>query len=334
MDRIETLAAGAGGVVVVALLVALLAPGALSGPPAERDPGRVDIADATIQPQDVGGQTVELRVNTTLRHRGNPTRNVSVRLQAIDAESGLLATTRTVSVGELRGERERIVPATLSVDREGGYRIETVVYQDGRRVDTGRQQVSGLQALVPAYARTPITFADERTLPPLGVAVREASGDQTTLDATALLTNQGSTQPANVSVQLTVRQADSNLVADRASADVAAIRPGRTAETTMTVSVPSEYNYYIDGVLRKDGVIVDTTRTAVNLDPSERLAVNETSRDVALEVSDFERDRPTAGADDGAEMEGDSGSATPGFGVPVAALALALGGLFARRRLS
>jgi len=164
--------------------------------------------------------------------------------------------------------------------------------------------------------------------------VREASGDRTTLDATALLTNQGSTQPANVSVQLTVRQADSNLVADRASADVAAIRPGRTAETAMTVSVPSEYNYYIDGVLRKDGVIVDTTRTAVNLDPSERLAVNETSRDVALEVSDFERDRPTAGADDGAEMEGDSGSATPGFGVPVAALALALGGLFARRRLS
>ena len=333
MDRLNALGAGAAGVVVVALVIALLAPGALSGPPAERNPGYVEIADATIQPQAVGGQTVALQVNTTLQHRGNPSPNVSVRLRAIDAESGLLATTRTVSVGELTGERERIAPATLSVDREGGYRIETVVYQDGQRVDTGRQQVSGLQALVPTYARTPIQFADEQTLPPLGVSVREARNGRTTLDTTALLTNRGSTQPANVSVSLIVRQADSNLVADRATADVAGIRPGRTERTTTAVSVPSDYNYYIDGVLRKDGVIVDTVRTTVNLDPSEQLSVNETRRDVDLEVSEFERER-RAETGDGAEMAGESDSATPGFGIPVAALALLLGGLFARRRLS
>ncbi|MFB6233626.1 MAG: PGF-CTERM sorting domain-containing protein, partial [Haloarculaceae archaeon] len=318
---------------VVALLVALLAPGALSGPPSERNPGHVEIADATIQPQAVGGQTATLRINTTLRHRGPPTPNVSVRLQAIDAESGLLATTKRVRVGTLTGERERIVPVSLDVEREGGYRIETVVYQDGRRVDTGRQQVNGLQALVPTYARTPVGFVDERTLPPLGVSVREAGEARTRLAVTALLTNRGSTRLANVSVDLIVRQADSNLVADRASADVTTIRPGRTEGTTMTVSVPSDYNYYIDGVLRKDGVIVETVRTAVNLDPTERIAVNETRRDVELEVSDFEREERTT---DGEGMSGErgdeaSGASTPGFGLPVAALALLIAGLLARR---
>jgi PGF-CTERM protein len=334
MDRIETLAAGAGGVVVVALLVALLAPGALSGPPAERNPGHVDIADATIQPQAVGGQTVGLRVNTTLRHRGNPTQNVSLRLRAIDANSGLLATTKTVGVGELTGERERTVPATLTVERAGGYRIETVVYQDGRRVDTGRKRVNGLQALVPAYARTPTQFVEESTLPPLGVSVREATDAETTLDITALLTNRGAAQPDDVQVSVIVRQADSNLVADRAAADVGTIDPGQTAETSMTVSVPSEYNYYVDGVLTKDGVIVDTVRTAVNLDPSERIAVNETRQDVSLEVSDFERERrPT---EDGERRDPPAASedGTPGFGVPVAVLALVSGGLLARRQIS
>ena len=105
------------------------------------------------------------------------------------------------------------------------------------------------------------------------------------------------------------------------------------ADATAEVTVPSDYNYYIDGVLRKDGVIVDTVRTTVNLDPSEQLSVNETRRDVDLEVSEFERER-RAETGDGAEMAGESDSATPGFGIPVAALALLLGGLFARRRLS
>jgi len=332
MDRTKTLAAGAAGVVVVALLVAVLVPGALSAPRAATQPGNVDIADTTIQPQAVGGQTVALQVNTTLRHRGNPSPNVTVRLRAIDAESGLLETTRTVEVGELADDRERVVPATLSVAREGGYRIETVVYQDGQRVDTGRQEVRGLAALVPEYARTPIQFADETTLPPLGVSVQAATERQATLDITAQLINRGSVQSDDVEVSVIARQADSNLVADRDAADVATIEPGRTTGTTLTVSVPNNYNYYVDGVLKKDGVIVDTTRTAVNLNPSERIAVNETRQSVELEVSDFERDRRPDRDEERVEAGGESDSATPGFGVPVAALALLVGGLLARRR--
>jgi PGF-CTERM protein len=332
MDRTKTLAAGAAGVVVVALLVALLAPGALSAPRAATQPGSVDIADTTIQPQAVGGQTVALRANTTLRHRGNPSPNVTVRLRAIDAESGLLETTRTVDVGELADDRERVVPATLDVAREGGYHIETVVYQDGQRVDTGRQEVRGLAALVPEYARTPIQFADETTLPPLGVSVQAATESQATLDITAQLINRGSVGSDDVEVSVIARQADSNLVAARDTADVATIEPGRTTGTTLPVSVPNNYNYYVDGVLKKDGVIVDTTRTAVNLNPSERIAVNETKQSVELEVSDFERDRRLDREEQRADAAGESDSATPGFGVPVAALALLLGGLLARRR--
>ncbi|ERH07727.1 MAG: PGF-CTERM archaeal protein-sorting signal [Halonotius sp. J07HN4] len=332
MDRTKTLAAGAAGVVVVALLVAVLAPGALSAPRSATQPGSVDIADTTIQPQAVGGQTAALQINSTLRHRGNPSPNVAVRLRAIDTESGLLETTQRVEVAELADDREQTVPATLSVAREGGYRIETVVYQNGQRVDTGRQEVRGLAALIPEYARTPIQFADETTLPPLGVSVQEATESQATLDITTQLINRGSVQSDDVEVSVITRQADSNLVADRDTADVATIDPGRTTGTTMTVSVPNNYNYYVDGVLKKDGVVVDTTRTAVNLNPSERIAVNETKRSVELEVSDFERERQPDTDGEQTETAGESGSSTPGFGVPIAVLALLIGGLLARRR--
>lgn len=330
MNREQILTASAVGVIAVALLVALLAPGAFAGPDEEPiRPGPVDIADVTIQPGAVTGQTATLQINTALRHHGNPTPNVTVRLRAIDAESGLLETTETVEVGELTGERERTVPANLTVAREGGYRIEILVYQDDRRVDTGGRTVSGVEALTPEYARTPIQFSELETLPPIDVSVREAGEERTKLDVATWLTNRGDDPTGNLRVGVVVRQADSNLVADRAESSVKAIDPGRTASTETTVSVPSEYNYYVDAVVWKDGVVVDTSRTAVNLDPSERISVNETRREVEFEVGDFEREggeperRPR-------ETEGVQ-EETPGFGVVVAAVALLAAALVARR---
>lgn len=329
MNREQILTAAAVGVIAVALLTAALAPGAFQGPDEEPiRPGPVDIADVTIQPGTVTGETATLQIDTALRHRGNPTPNVTVRLRAIDSQSGLLETSETVEVGELSGEQERTVPANLTVAREGGYRIEVLVFQDDRRVATGGRTVAGMEALTPEYARTSVQFSELDTLPAIDVSVSEVGDQRTELEIATWLTNEGDEPTGDLRVGIVVRQADSNLVADRSEASVQAIEPGRTSSTTQTVSVPSEYNYYVDAIIWKDDVVVDTARTAVNLDPSERISVNETRREVEFEVGDFERERDeapepreTAAADEEA----------PGFGVVVASVALLVAALVARR---
>ncbi len=45
-----------------------------------------------------------------------------------------------------------------------------------------------------------------------------------------------------------------------------------------SASVPNDYNYYIDAVLLRDGVVIDTARGAANLNPTERLRENVTRR--------------------------------------------------------
>ena len=92
------------------------------------------------------------------------------------------------------------------------------------------------------------------------------------------------------------------------------------------MTVPAEYNYYLDATLWKDGVIVTSTRAAANLDPSETISVNETRREVGLRVADFER-----GDDTGRVPERDAPSTPsaegPGFTAAltfVALLAIAL----------
>ncbi|AUV82831.1 PGF-CTERM sorting domain-containing protein [Salinigranum rubrum] len=332
MPRDRTLAAGAVGLVAVALLVAAAVPGVLADPTDDGPtrPGPVRIAETSIAPGTVSGQTTVLHVQTRLDHRGNPTPNVSVRFRATDAESGFVAATETVDVGTLDEDGETLVQTNLTVEREGGYRIEATVFRDGERVGSGGKTVSGLEALTPEYARTSVGFTDSAALPAVSFSVASVSQNRTTLDLAATLTNRGDSGSENLRVTVVLRQADSNIVAARSEAQVGTIRPGRTETVETQVTVPSEYNYYIDAVLWKDGVVVDTARSAANLDPTERISVNETEREVELRVEDFsgsDDERPRA---EGTEAQTVSTSA-PGFGVGAAVAALLSLALVARR---
>ncbi|MFB6108449.1 MAG: PGF-CTERM sorting domain-containing protein [Haloplanus sp.] len=334
MRRETALAVGAVGVVLVSVVAALLVPGALANPAEERAvrPGPVGISGMAISHGEVTGDTVDLGVETRLSHRGPPAENVSLLVRAVDAESGMVETTRTVDVGDLTGEAEVTATANLTVEREGGYRIETVVYRDGVRVDAGSREIRGLEALRPAYARSSVHFTDSEALPPVSFSVQSVEGNRTTLALQATLTNGGDEQPNDLRVTFTLRQADSNIVADQTAVDVGAIRPGRTETVDSTVTVPSEYNYYVDVVLWKDGVVVDTARGVANLDPTETISVNETRREVDLQVGDFTRGEGGAGGGARPQATGTPVAAGgPGFGPVVALLALVAAGLVARR---
>ncbi|WP_338738256.1 DUF7490 domain-containing protein [Haloplanus salilacus] len=335
MRRETALAGGVVGVVVVAVVAAVLVPGALADPTDDRPvrPGPVDIADMDLSAGDVTGDTVVLNVETRLSHRGPPARNVSLRVQAVDAESGLVETGRSVDVGDLTAEGETAVSTNLTVPREGGYRVRAVAYRDGERVDSGARELRGLEALQPAYARSAVAFADREALPPISFSVAETDDERTTLAMQAALTNGGDDQPEDLEVTLTLRQADSNIVANRTTVPVESVRPGRTETVDTRLTVPSGYNYYIDAVLWKDGVVVDTARGAANLDPSETISVNETRQDVELRVGDFTRGDGGSGDRPVPEATGQpTSSAGPGFGVAVALAALVAAALLVRRK--
>ena len=325
------------GVAVVALLatvaIAALVPGFVSDPAPERDapPARLDVSETTLAVGEVTGETATLDVTAYLAHRGGPADNVTVVVRATDADSGLVADTAKTDLGSVEGETEHEAPVSVTVPREGGYEISALLYVDGQRVDAARASVSGVSALTPPYAETNVVFHRFAAQPAVEYTIQSSDGETTTLDVTSYLTNGGDTPESGLRLVVTARQSDSNVVAARTETTVGGIEPGRTATPSVELSVPENYNYYLDVTLWRDGVILDSTRSVANLDPEETLSANETRREVAFEASDFEtggdgadrpdRDSPTAG-------EGQ-----PGFGPVVAVVAL-LGSLFAARRWS
>ncbi len=341
MDRETTLAASIAAVVVISVVTAALVPGAV----AERDrepvrPVHLDVSEVTIQAGEVSGSTATLVVNTSLRHRGGPADNVTVVVRAVELESGLLQRTVRRELDTVEGETEVTVSQPIDVERTGGYRIETIVYRDGRRVETGAKEVRGVGTLQPEYARTDVEFhrfEGGDALPPIQYTVEDVAGNRTTLELSSFLTNRGDGPSEQLRLVFVVRQSDSNIVAARTAVDVGTIAPGRTASSSATVTVPDNYNYYLDAVLWKDGVIVGSARSVANLDPTEEIRTNVTRRSVGIEVGDFERGQGGAADEpvptDAAEA-GPGAGGVPGFGPGAALAALALAGaaLLARRR--
>lgn len=322
MERESVLAAG----IAVLLAASAVTMAAVPGVVAERDaddlrPGRASIQEMTIGTGGVSDGTVTLSVTTYLQHRGGTSENVSLRVRAVDLESGLVETTRDVDVGSLSGDREVPVGANVSVAREGGYRVEVVLYEDGQRSGTVAKNVRGVGTV---QAGGHVAFHRfDAGLPPVQYSVTDAGADRTTLDVSTYLTNSGAETAGPVTVELVVRQADSNIVAARTTVSVDDVAPGETVTPSATVTVPANYNYYLDAILRRGGVIVDTARSAANLDPEERIEANTTVRDVGLQVEDFEQtdvpDRPQQTSDGG------TGGGVPGFGPVAAVVAVEIG---------
>lgn len=337
--RVETALAGAIAVVaVVGLVVAVAVPGALAGTADE--PGHARLADASVATEEVAPETVTLNVTAALSHYDGTSENLSVRVAVTDLESGLHTTTREVDLATVEGDTELAVPVNVAVPREGGYRIEVLLYQDDQRRDEISREVRGVGDLKPPAAESSVRFHrfDRRvgndTLPSVQTRVEESGDDQVTLEVSAYLTNERGAEPGGLSLEFVIRQAESGLVADRTRVPIDDVPPQHTVTPGALVSVPDGYNYYVDAILWTDGVIVDSARGVANLDPDESIRVNRSDEDGGLTVSDFEHGGDDAAGDDAARAAADRPTEvdTPGFGTAVALVAIAAAVLLARRR--
>jgi len=171
---------------------AVAAPDAIVDPrEADERPGDVRIVDTVVSPGEVRGETAELRLGVDLRHRGSAVENVTVRHRAIGADSGLLVDETTVDVGTVDGGGERTINGSVDVEREGGYRIETVVFADGERRASQTTRVGGVAALTPDYADSRVGFTESNVWPTVAVSVSEADNQTATLSVSLSVTNRG-----------------------------------------------------------------------------------------------------------------------------------------------
>jgi len=301
---------------------AIAVPGALSEPRDDVRESYLSLQEPYVNAHDVSGQTVTLSLDSRLEHRGGTAENVTVETRAIDAETGLVETTERQSLGEVSGDRDVPFTTNLTVERSGGYRIETRVFANERRQTGHRGSVSNLGALTPESARSSIGFHDfgnaDIPLEAISYRILSVEDNRTRLEVTTYLSNTGDDPTGGLDLRLRARQADSNVIADESTVRIGEIRPSRTETVTTTLTVPDGYDYWLDGILSVDGVIVATESSVADLDPEETLTEDETQRDIGFESDDFAEQERT----DGQGVEETEGASGPGFTAAAAVVAL------------
>lgn len=340
MRRVAVLAGVLLAVVVASAGLALAAPGVFPETEEAQMNGTVEVGELTVSAGTVTGETVELQTDARLAAHGGVSENVTVEFRAVGTDSGLVDARRTVSVGNVSQTREVRAVTNLTVKRGTDYRLETIVYRDGQRRDSGSKTVSGTESLTPGYADVGVEFYrfTSPDLPVIEYAIADVENNRTTMNVWTHLTNTGVEPSDSLRVVLKARQVDSNIVADQTEVSIGSIEPGRTTVPNATLSVPSSYNYYLDAVVYQDDVVVGTARSGASLEPTESVDVDTTTQDGGLQVSDFESD--DGGPDPDREDAGDGGAERaetttvtgPGFGIVATLAALAAGLLAVRRR--
>ncbi|MDY6775855.1 MAG: PGF-CTERM sorting domain-containing protein [Halobacteria archaeon] len=328
MRRETALGLGVLAVVLFVLGVTILVPGAVEKP---QDPVRrsyIHVNEVSLKPVSVTGSNVTLRVETRFDHSEGVSENTTVTVRATSTETGLLETTRTKDVGDVKDEREVSVTHNVTVERSGGYRVDSVVYTDGRRVSSASKSVEGVGSLKPEYARSPLGFESFGSQPSIEYSVDEVDRSTVALNVTAYVTNTGGRQTGNTYVVLKARQSESGIVADERRVDVGEIDEGETDRVNGRLVVPDGYNYYLDAVLWKDDVVLGTTRSGASLNPSKSIPTNVTQEEVGIRVEDFERDDEPQSRSDELESEvPEDGQGQPGLGVVAAVLAVSAVGV-------
>lgn len=306
---------------------AVAVPGVLEPPSEDVRRSHLDMRQPYVEASDINGETVTLSLSNRLEHRGGTAENVTVETRAIDTETGLVTTTERQSLGDISGDRDVPFTTTVTVERAGGYRIETAVYADQRRQTGHRGTVSNLAALEPPESQSAVGFHDfdnENTpLEAIAYRIERVRNNRTTLNVTAYLTNTGDDPAGGVELRLRARQADSNVIADTGTVRVAEIQPGRTATVSTELTVPDGYDYWLDGVLSSDGVIVATESSVADLDPTAELEPDVERTETGFQSGDFaeepeEREMEAAAT----EVSGGSGPGFTAVGAVTALLAV------------
>jgi len=337
VNREAWLGALALALVVGAAGLTLAAPNALAERTDENvRPSALSLQEPRVAAGEIGGERADLSLDVRMEHRGGPADNVTVEVQAVDTDTGLVATTVREELGRIDGNREVRTRVDVTVDRQGGYRLYIRVYEDGRRVETGSTDISGVDSLTPDYAASSVGFHrfgdSPASIPVITYDVGEEANNRTTLRTGTYLTNRGDEPAGGLRLVVTARQVESNVIADRTTVEIDEIGPGQTVTEAADLTVPSNYNYYLDGILFRDGVVVESATASAKLDPSRPVPENTTREEVDFQAGDFERDAGDGGDDGGMTPRATQSGAGPGFGAAGALAALiALAALAARR---
>jgi len=272
----------------------------------------VTVSSITVGAQNVTGADVALNVTTEVQNTYGVSTGVSlVQLKAYDTGSGLVVAEQTGDAGYLGIRGYGSISQTILLPRKGSYRLISTVFENGQRKGQGEIIVYNLERLTPDIQETGLSISD------IDFLVKKVSGDRVDIQTDVYFTNDNRAASGPFEIEVKAKEEDARLLADKQRAFVESIQPDATRVSSVTLSVPDQYNYVVEVLVWKNETIVKRGEGNVRLRPGTLVDKNTQFVTKQIETSKFVQDS-------GSVMMTPAPYATksPGFGAPLVVVAL------------
>lgn len=280
-----------------------------------------------------------MKVTTYIENKGGASaplisKNTSLQLKATSTDKDFLVNQTTTFVGKIAPDKTVNVTQTLLLPKKGGYKLEALLFEEGKEVDRGSRTVYNLESL-PADSKVTGLRIDG-----IDFLVRKAAEGRVVIQSDIYVTNFGARTSQDYQLMIKATDIDSKLVADKQWSNTGLIAPDATAIRGVNLTVPDRYNYVVDVLIWSNSTIVGQGRDYVQLNATtmlsdkERLAskgtqtgifVTETAPEAAaaeMKVSEFESTAKSAASE----------KTAPGFETLIAMAMISLVAVKARKR--
>ncbi len=272
----------------------------------------VAVTDIAVGADRVTGAEVTLNVTTEVQNtRGVSTGISRVLLRAYDTTSGLVTAEQTSDAGFLGVRGSGTVTQVITLPRTGSYRLVSTVFENGQRKGQGEKTVYSLERLVPDVQEIGLSITD------IDFLVKKVAGDRATIQTDIYFTNDNRVPSGAFDVEVKAKEENARLLADKQRAHIESIQPDATRVSSVSLSVPDQYNYVVEVLVWKNDTIVKRGEGYVRLRP-ETMVKNDTQLVTRkIETSKFISEEGYQAGSYGVPV-----TKSPGFGAPLALFVL------------
>jgi len=293
-------------VLLLCLMVLILSAGCL------KESG-VTVSSITVGAQNMKGADVTLNVTTDVQNTYGVSSGISrVQLRAYDTGSGLVVAEQTGDAGYLGIRGSGSISQTIVLPRKGSYRLVSTVFENGQRKGQGEITAYNLERLTPDNQETGLAISD------IDFLVKKVSGDRVDIQTDVYFTNDNRAANGPFEIEVKAKEEDARLLADKQRASVASILPDATRVSSVTLSVPDQYNYVVEVLVWKNETIVKRGEGNVRLRPGMQVDKNTQFVTKQIETSKFVQNTGSAGMSPAPLPTMKS----PGFAAPLVFVAL------------
>lgn len=281
-----------------------------------------NIRNMDISADRIGTAFVDLNVTTYIeKYDGGATKILLFFSRLIAGK--VLEVQEEVKLGVLKKGETKSVSQILSLPKNGGYNLRTILFEENKQKCDGEIEVYNLGTMPADVQDTGLEISE------MDFRVRQVESGKVLVENDIYLTNEGRTTSKDLRMLVKVREMDAGLLADKIWTQTGEIKPESTVIRSVNLTMPDQYNYIVEVLIWNNDTIVKRGEGYIQLSPTVKIQDKNTTETRKIQTSEFEVNELVE--ETPAEEYRTEGESASGFCLALSAILICSSAIFRRR---